>query len=158
MFRGIFHSSMDEKGRTSVPARFRDVLAQTFKDEQMVVTRAVPVDLSTGEVCRGLTLYPYTQWLELESRVAQSTEFSSRQLNAIKRGILAHGAECIADKQGRILIPPLLREYGNLDKDVVFVGSLTKVEIWNKDVWAKVDQASEMDLPLDMPELAKLGL
>ena len=158
MFRGIFQNTVDAKGRTSMPARFREVLSETFKADSFVITNSGPVELASGVFARGLSIYPYPEWLVLEKNVAEGVGFTFAQLNSIKRLILAPGVDCAADRQGRVLIPPHLRTAATLDRDIVFVGSQKKIEIWSQAEWEKVTAQAEMDFPANTQALAELGL
>jgi MraZ protein len=144
MFLGEFTTTVDGKGRTSIPARFRDVLVEKYQDERFFITKCL-TDIGTGEPCRGLTIYPYSAFLALAERLDQAPGYTVAQLNSIKRLILAPAVECAADKQGRVLIPPTLRSYAVLDRDVVMVGTQNKIEIWGQDTWAMVVGQSEKD-------------
>lgn len=158
MFRGIYQNSVDAKGRTSLPARFREVMAETFKADSFVITNSGPVDLGNGVFGRGLSIYPYPEWLVLEEKVAKGVGFTFSQLNSINRLILAPGVECAADRQGRVLIPPHLRSAAALERDIVFVGSQKKIEIWSQAEWEKVTSQAEKDFPANTQALAELGL
>ena len=158
MFRGIFQNSVDAKGRTSMPARFREVLLERFEIDRFVMTNSGPVDLGAGEFARGLSIYPYPEWLALEEKVAKGNGFTFAQLNSINRLILAPGVECTADKQGRVLIPPHLRTTAALERDIVFVGSQKKIEIWSQAEWTRVTSQAEKDFPANTQALAELGL
>jgi len=158
MFRGIYQTSIDAKGRTSMPAKFREVLSETFGDERFIITNSGPVDLGNGVFSRGLSVYPLSEWLILEEKLERGSGFTAAQLNSIKRIILAPATECIADKQGRVLVPPNLRSAAALERDIVFVGSLKKVEIWSQVEWEKVVGQAEKDFPADTQALAELGL
>ncbi|SNB47808.1 division/cell wall cluster transcriptional repressor MraZ [Geobacter sp. DSM 9736] len=158
MFRGIFHTTIDAKGRTSIPSRFREMFAECFGDDRFFITNSAPVDLGDGEFGRGLTVYPYKEWLALEERVAQGAGLTAKQLNSINRLILAPGVECAADKLGRVLVPPHLRNSAALERDIVFVGSLKKIEIWSQQEWEKVVRQAEKDFPSDTAGLAELGI
>lgn len=158
MFRGIFQTTIDGKGRTSLPARFREVLPESFGDERFIVTNSGPVDLGGGVYARGLSLYPYPEWLLLEEKIERGGGFTAAQLNSVKRIILAPATECSADKQGRMLVPPHLRSAAALERDIVFVGSLKKIEIWSQAEWEKVIGQAEKDFPADTQALAELGL
>jgi len=158
MFRGIFQNSVDAKGRTSMPARFREVLLERFETDRFVMTNSGPVDLGAGEFARGLSIYPYPEWLALEEKVAKGNGFTFAQLNSINRLILAPGVECTADKQGRVLIPPHLRATAALERDIVFVGSQKKIEIWSQAEWTRVTSQAEKDFPANTQALAELGL
>ena len=158
MFRGIFQNSVDAKGRTSMPARFREVLLERFEIDRFVMTNSGPVDLGAGEFARGLSIYPYPEWLALEEKVAKGNGFTFAQLNSINRLILTPGVECTADKQGRVLIPPHLRATAALERDIVFVGSQKKIEIWSQAEWTRVTSQAEKDFPANTQALAELGL
>ncbi|HTG80523.1 MAG TPA: division/cell wall cluster transcriptional repressor MraZ [Geobacteraceae bacterium] len=158
MFRGIFQNSVDAKGRTSMPARFREVLLERFETDRFVMTNSGPVDLGADEFARGLSIYPYPEWLALEEKVAKGNGFTFAQLNSINRLILAPGVECTADKQGRVLIPPHLRATAALERDIVFVGSQKKIEIWSQAEWTRVTSQAEKDFPANTQALAELGL
>ena len=158
MFRGIFQNTIDAKGRASMPARFREVFSETFGDERFFVTNSGPVALGNGEFSRGLAVYPFNEWLAFEERVDKGSGFTSAQLNSIKRLILAPAVECSADKLGRVLVPPHLRVSAFLERDIVFVGALKKIEIWSLGEWEKVVRQAEKDFPADTAALAELGL
>lgn len=158
MFRGVFQNTVDGKGRTSMPARFREVMAEAFKAESFVITNSGPVELGNGAFARGLSIYPYPEWLILEDNVSKGVGFTFTQLNSIKRLILAPGVECAADRQGRVLIPPHLRAAAVLDRDIIFVGSQKKIEIWSQSEWEKVISQAEKDFPANTQALAELGL
>ncbi|HLO24913.1 MAG TPA: division/cell wall cluster transcriptional repressor MraZ [Geobacteraceae bacterium] len=158
MFRGIFQNTVDAKGRTSMPARFREVLTETYGDDRFVITNSGPVELGSGIFARGLSIYPYREWLALEEKVSKGAGFTFAQLNSINRLILAPGVECTADKQGRVLIPPHLRSAAALERDIVFVGSQKKVEIWSQAEWERVTSQAEKDFPANTQALAELGL
>jgi MraZ protein len=158
MFRGIFLNTVDAKGRTSMPARFREVLTETYGDERFFITNSGPVELGSGIFARGLSIYPCKEWLALEENVAKGAGFTFAQLNSINRLILAPGVECTADKQGRVLIPPHLRSAAVLERDIVFVGSQKKVEIWSQAEWERVTSQAEKDFPATTQALAELGI
>lgn len=158
MFRGIFQSAIDAKGRSSLPVKFREVLTDTFGDERFFITNSGPVNLGDGTYGRGLSAYPYTEWLAFEKKVTQGGGFTAAQLNSIRRLIVAPAVECSSDRQGRVLVPPHLRETAGLERDIVYVGSLKKIEIWNLAAWQQVIGQAEKDFPSDTAALADLGL
>ncbi len=158
MFSGEHYTSIDAKGRTSLPARLREVFSEVFGDERFVITKC-PVDMGNGAIGRGLSIYPLRDWQALREKINQGgSGLTAAQLNSIKRLILAPGVECVADKQGRVLIPPTLRSYAALERDIVFVGTENKIEIWNQQAWDKVCGQAEQDFPGDTQALAELGL
>lgn len=160
MFRGVFETTIDVKGRTSLPAKFREVLVETFGDERFFVTNSNPVRLADGISCSGLAIYPYREWLVLEEKLVSGTGLglSSAQLAAVKRRTIAPAVECVADKLGRILIPPHLRKNATLEREIVFAGMLNKAEIWSLAEWEKVRRQDDQNYPIDSQALADLGL
>lgn len=125
MFRGHFEHAIDAKGRTSLPARFRDVLAGG-SDLRLVITPAL------GDPC--LDVYPMRSWEDLESRLAQLNEFDAEVI-AFRRLYVSAAVECDLDKQGRVLVPPSMREHGQLAKDVLWAGMGQKAELWSLERW-----------------------
>lgn len=160
MFRGKFDTTIDAKGRTSIPAKFREVLVDTFGDERFFLTKSSPVRLGEGQMCYGLVIYPYSEFLALEERLKDgaSLGFSVDQLAAVRRTILVPAVECTADKLGRILVPPDLRKAAQLERELHVVGMQKKIDIYSQAVWAQVCAQDEQNFPLDSPALAGLGL
>lgn len=160
MFRGNFETSIDVKGRTSLPAKFREVLVDSFGDERFFVTNSNPVRLGDGGYSSGLVIYPYNEWLALEEKLKVGTGLglSSAELASVKRRIVAPAVECVADKLGRILVPPHLRKSACLEREILFVGMLNKAEIWSQAEWEKVFRQDIENFPIDSPVLAELGL
>jgi MraZ protein len=160
MFRGKFETSIDAKGRTSIPAKFREVLVDTFGDERFFLTKSSPVRLGDGVVGYGLVIYPYQNFLALEEQLKDGSGLglSLAELAAVKRTVLVPAVECVADKLGRVLVPNDLRKSALLDRDIIFVGMQTKVDIYSQGVWAKVCEQDEQNYPIDSPALAALGL
>lgn len=136
MFRGINAINLDSKGRLAIPARYRDDLG-----EQVVVT------IDTEEAC--LLLYPVSQWQPIENSLQRLPSFNAAA-RRIQRLLIGHATDITLDGNGRTLLPPLLRDYANLDKKVVMIGQGNKFEIWNeeswqakRDIWLKEESSSE---------------
>lgn len=140
MFMGTYDHSIDAKGRVIVPAKFREELGDSF-----VVTLGL-------DGC--LFVYPQEDW---EDFVKQLRELpGSKEARKLQRYFMAGAASCELDKQGRTLIPANLREKAGLEKDIVFVGVMGKVEIWSKERWAENDDFDNVD---DIAEhMSDLGL
>jgi MraZ protein len=160
MFRGKFDTTIDAKGRTSIPARFREVLVDTFGDERFFLTKSSPVRLASGETCYGLVIYPYNDFLALEEKLKDGTALglSIAELAAVRRTILVPAVECTADKLGRLLVPNDLRKTAQLEREIHFVGMQNKIDIYSQTVWAKVCEQDEQNFPVDSAALAALGL
>ena len=121
-FTGSVEHALDEKGRLIVPARFRERLGAGF-----VITIAQP------DPC--LALYPAPTWAQFCSRLEEAPRKDER-FRRLVRHIFAHTEDVACDSQGRLVIPAPLRAYASIDKDVVSIGSLTRVEIWAKEKYA----------------------
>lgn len=146
MFRGRFDHTIDEKGRTSIPSKFREVLASNY-DERLMITNF--------DGC--LWAYPVLEWQGIENKVASLPQFKE-EVKALQRVFISAATECPIDKQGRILVPPTLREYASLNKDIVLVGMTRRIEIWSKDRWLSEFEKSQKDLSAMASSLADLGL
>jgi len=120
MFLGEFKHTVDNKGRLTIPAKFRSELAAG-----VVVTRGI-------DKC--LFLFPMAEWEKLSQQVSQ-LPITQQEAREFRRLIFSGASDIVPDKQGRILIPSYLREYANLDSEVVIVGNNTYIEIWNAEAW-----------------------
>lgn len=129
MFMGEYSHSIDAKGRLIMPAKFREQLGDEF-----VVTKS-------PDKC----LYVYTNedWKKFEEKLAE-LPIMHKETRQFVRFFLAGAATCEVDKQGRILIPAVLREFAGLDKEVILAGASKRIEIWNKDKYLE-DQAAYED-------------
>ena len=150
MFRGSFEHTLDNKGRLSIPAKFREVLLGKG-DDRIVITNFVV------EQARCLDVYPFDEWVRFEDEVRKKPRFD-RRIIAFQNYYLGGASECAVDKQGRILIPPLLREYAGLKRDVALVSVLDKFRVWDKETWKKVFAEAEEKLMQDPVFLGDLGL
>ena len=138
MFMGEYNHSIDAKGRIIIPSKFRESLGETF-----VLTLGL-------DGC--LFVYPNSEWESFLTKLNSLP--GSKEARQLQRYFLAGATECEVDKQGRILIPTKLRNAAALDKDVIFVGVLSKIEIWSKEKWdeenaAFVDNSDEVALQME---------
>jgi len=146
MFRGRFEHTIDSKGRVSVPAKFREILAEKSDDRVMVTNL---------NGC--LVAYPYEEWKRMEERMSsQST--GKKDARAFRRFYISAAVELTIDKLGRILIPPTLRSYAQLEKDVIFAGMIETFEIWNKERFTEEIRKVEDDSEGMAETFAALGL
>lgn len=134
MFMGEYNHTIDTKGRLIIPSKFREVLGDEF-----VVTKGL-------DGC--LFVYDNQEWTAFEEKL-KALPLMNKESRKFVRFFLAGAASLEVDKQGRILIPSVLREFAGLDKDVVLVGVGARIEIWSKEKW---DEASMYD---DMEEIAE---
>ena len=145
MFRGRSKHNLDEKGRLAIPARFKEVLEK--KEDNCLV-------LTNQHNC--LWAFARDEWRVIEERAAELSLFDSA-INAYRRYFISGAQECPI-KQGRITIPPDLREIGGLRKEVVLVGELKLFEIWDKEEWEKEFQRTMAKFPEVSQSLSELGI
>lgn len=121
MFTGTYTPKLDEKGRLFLPAKFRDDL-----EEGLMITRGQE---------RSLAVYPMRKFAQQAERLNEAS-FTNPGIRAYAR-VFGSGAFAeTPDKQGRITIPPLLRDYASLNKNVVVIGSIHMIEIWDPTAWS----------------------
>ncbi|MFH2218657.1 MAG: division/cell wall cluster transcriptional repressor MraZ [Pseudomonadota bacterium] len=148
MFRGSSFHTIDSKGRLIVPARFRDTIRAGGGESLM---------LSGMDAC--LVAYTREGWAKIEAKILNMAE-RSETMRRFRRIFIGGASECACDKQDRILIPPNLREYAVLNKDIVLVGVLDHFEIWSRESWDTENLSLEEDMKREdvRNEIAKLGL
>jgi len=148
MFRGSSFHTIDEKGRIIIPARFRDVI-------KLGGAKAVMVTRMDG----GLYGYTFDEWGKIEERILATAE-KSDYMRRFRRVFIGGAFECSCDRQGRVLIPPSLRQYAGLEKEIVLVGVLDHFEIWSRESWEAENLALEEDMKKEevRNEISKLGL
>lgn len=143
MFIGEYHHTLDEKGRMSVPVKFRADLAQGA-----VVTRGLD---------RSLFLYPKEEWRKLAEKLA-ALPLGQSDTRAFARLMLAGAMEVEVDKSGRVLLPEYLRSYAGLSKDVVVAGLFNRLEIWDESVWKEYAAKTEDEGNAIAERLGNLGV
>ena len=119
LFTGSVDHSLDDKGRLVVPARFRERLGAGF-----FLTVAEP------DPC--LALYPASTWADVCAKI-EAAPVKDARYRSFVRYLFAHTEELSCDAQGRLVIPATLRTWAQIDKDVISIGSLTRVEVWAKE-------------------------
>ena len=152
MFRGVNSIHLDDKGRMAIPTRYRYRLQNEAKS-QLILT------IDTEERC--LLLYPLPEWEAIEKKIEALPSFN-RAARRIQRLLLGHATEVELDSHGRILVSNPLREYANLQKNIVLVGQGKKFEIWDESGWGEtrshwIKEGLEATGPLP-PELEALSL
>jgi MraZ protein len=148
MFRGSSVHTLDSKGRIIIPSRFRQVIREGGADAVMIT-----------RMDKSLFAYELDEWGKIEEKILALAE-KSDAMRRFRRFFIGGAFECTCDKQGRVLIPPTLREYAHLGKDIVLVGVLDHFEIWSKDNWEKENQLMESDMLKEevRGEISRLGL
>jgi MraZ protein len=131
MFRGVATVSLDSKNRLVVPARYRDALLVNGGGRVVI----------TADPSQCLLLYPLPEWEPIEKKLNGLSDFNPRT-RSLKQLLVGYAHDIEMDSAGRVLLPPMLRKFAELDKSVVLVGQGSKVELWNEARWeAQVAQA-----------------
>ena len=143
MFIGQYEHNLEEKGRLSVPKKFRNDLV-----DGGVLTRGL-------DNC--LFLFPKKRWEEFMSKLSQ-TPLTKADARGFSR-LLTYGAvEVELDAQGRILLPEFLRIFAGIKKEVILAGALERVEIWDRDNFAAYQEKIENESGALAERLAELGI
>ncbi|MEY8337479.1 division/cell wall cluster transcriptional repressor MraZ [Lachnospiraceae bacterium 62-35] len=129
MFMGEYNHTVDAKGRLIVPSKFREQLGDEF-----VVTKGL-------DGC--LFVYDNTEWKALEEKL-HALPLTNANARKFSRFFLAGATACEVDKQGRILLPAVLREFAGIGKEAVLVGVGSRIEIWNRDSWSSMNTYDDM--------------
>lgn len=147
MFRGRYEHTIDAKGRTSLPARYRDVLS-SVGERRVILTSAL-------DPC--LAAYTVPEWTAFEERLAKLPQFD-RAVQKLKRLYVSGAVECEVDDSGRILIPSTLRDHAKLTKDVLWAGNGKYAELWDAQVWKQNFDTTDDERQEISARLAELGL
>ena len=156
MFMGEYNHTVDAKGRLIVPSKFREQLGDEF-----VVTKGLDGCLFVYEntewreqlgeefvitkvLDNCLFVYDNSEWAALEEKL-RALPITNTAGRKFSRFLLGSAATCEVDKQGRILLPSVLREFAGIGKDAVLVGVGSRIEIWNKDKWMEANTFDDME-------------
>jgi MraZ protein len=146
MFRGRYQHTIDPKGRLSVPAKFRDAMAQF--GEALVV---VPNEHS-------LEVHPLEEWQRIEEKLNAQSAFSS-EVRDLARLFISRAKDVALDSAGRILLPPDTRKQAGLEKDVTLVGGGRRMfEVWDRQRFEEYERTKGDALPTLFEKLAALGV
>ena len=146
MFRGVNNINMDAKGRVALPTRYRELVRDRCHGH-LVIT------IDTDERC--LLVYPVGEWEEIERSVSALSSFDKAN-RRVQRLLIGHATDVELDGSDRILIPPPLRQYAEIDKKVVLIGQGKKFEVWSERLWEEKREAwiqedsADTALPADL--------
>lgn len=141
MFMGEYQHNLDSKGRIIIPAKFREELGKSF-----VITKGL-------DKC--LVIYTMEEWKKFEEKM-KNFPITDEGVRRFFRFLFSGACEFEPDQQGRIMIPQNLKKYANISKEVVSIGIVNKIEIWNKDNWEvynNEDNFIDNELAIKMAEL-----
>jgi MraZ protein len=142
VFTGEYQHTIDEKGRLAVPHRFREQLAEGARVSKWI------------DGC--VAIFPKSDWEELAERTA-SLPVTDTNARTFQRFLFGAAFEIVLDRQGRFVLPAVLREFADLTSQVVVVGARTRLELWSPERWSRY--SAEMDRPEVLAEhLQGLGI
>ena len=141
MFLGEYSHTIDDKGRLTIPSRFRGELAAG-----LVVTRGFD---------QNLVIYPLDEWDKLAADI-MSRPVSETSVRDFRRRVFSGAIDLEPDRQGRILLPPYLREFAQIQNEVTLVGMYNYIEVWQSQSWLSV--RSGIEASDDADRWSKLGL
>ncbi len=147
-FSGKYYYTLDPKGRIIIPAPFREIISSNYSPKLYIVNAAF-------DKC--LHIYPQEEWNKIEEKVRQLPKMQE-EVRFFMRKVIASAQEVDLDKQGRILIPVAHREDANLNSDIVIVGQIEKIELWDRDEWDTVVDPSRIDKKAVEERLAAYGI
>lgn len=147
MFIGEYKHTIDEKGRIAIPAKLR--YSKVGEDEYWVATKGF-------DHC--LFVYPKEEWERIVSMLNERLSFAKREDRSFLRMFVSPATEQAVDKQGRIAIPQSLREYAEINRDVVILGAINRIEIWSEEKWNEYKKTNEKNFDLLGEKIADLEL
>ena len=128
MFLGEYTHTIDDKGRLTIPAKFRGELAAG-----LVVTRGFD---------QNLMIFPLDEWQDMAERLL-SRPLGDEDVRAFRRRIFSGAVDLTPDRQGRVVLPPYLRKFADINGEVVVSGMYNYVEVWSVDAWTTVRDTIE---------------
>ena len=147
-FSGKYYYTIDPKGRVIIPSPFREIIFTNYSTK-LYITNDV------FDKC--LHVYPQEEWSRLEEKVRLLPK-SQDEIKFFMRRVIASAQEVELDKQGRILVPAAHREDAVLNTDIVIVGQIDKIELWDRKEWDAVNDPSRIDKKVVAEKLAAYGL
>jgi len=143
MFLGRFEHTLDDKGRLTIPAKYRNTLAAG-----VVITRGLD---------RCLYVLPASEWEQIAEKI-RALSLLKKDARSFVRLLCAEATDSIPDKQGRVLIPTYLREYANLEADVIVAGASNRLELWNPGEYHQENVRLQKDAEALAEQLSELGI
>ncbi len=124
MFYGEYHHSIDRKGRIILPARIREA-CEEHEVERFFITRGL-------DKC--IFMFSEHEWT-LQEQKFKNMPFTKQESRSFNRLFFSGAVEAVPDKQGRFIVPPYLKDYANIKRDVSIIGVTSRVEIWDTQQW-----------------------
>jgi MraZ protein len=147
MFSGRYEYLIDDKGRLSIPAKFRDTLSSHYNQILTV----------TNHLDGCLVAYPVKEWEALQESIEKSDAALKKEAKDVLRFFYSGAMECPIDRLGRILVPQSLRNFGGIKKNVVIIGMNKKIEIWAEEAWTELVRKASSDMAKMSDTASQLG-
>jgi MraZ protein len=147
MFIGEYRHTLDDKGRIAIPAKLR--YSKIGEDEFWVATKGFD---------RCLFLYPKYEWERIVKKINERLSFTKKEDRSFLRMFISPATEQAVDRQGRIAIPQSLREYAGIQKEVVTLGAVNRIEIWSEENWNRYKEENEKSFDVIGERIADLSL
>jgi MraZ protein len=148
-FTGTYYYSLDPKGRIIIPSPLRELLLSKYGSTKLYITNA------SFDKC--LHIYPEAEWSVLEEKV-KGKPTTDKALQYFMRRVFSAAVPCEPDKNGRMMIPYELRQNGDIESEVVIVGLMDKLELWDKKRWDAVTDPDKIDAEAYARKLAEYGI
>ena len=146
MFIGEYRHTLDDKGRIAIPAKLR--YSKVGEDEYWVATKGFD---------RCLFLYPKHEWERIVGKINERLTFTKKEDRSFLRMFISPATEQTVDRQGRIAIPTSLREYAGIQKEVVTLGAVNRIEIWSEENWITYKEENEKSFDVIGEKIADLS-
>lgn len=143
MFLGEYQHSLDAKARIIIPSKFREELGDKF--------------VATKGLDNCIFLYPLKEWQEIEQKLSK-LPLTRADARSFVRFFFSGAAELDLDKQGRTVMPSNLREYSNIEKDVVIIGVGSRIEVWSAEKWTNYNNLANSSYEEIAENLVDLGI
>lgn len=147
MFIGEYRHTLDDKGRIAIPAKLR--YSKVGEDEYWVATKGFD---------RCLFLYPKYEWERIVNKINERLTFTKKEDRSFLRMFISPATEQAVDRQGRIAVPQSLREYAGIQKEVVTLGAVNRIEIWSEENWNRYKEENEKSFDVIGEKIADLSL
>ena len=147
-FSGKYYYTLDPKGRVIIPAPFREIISSNYNPKLYVVN-------DIFDNC--LHIYPQEEWSKLEEKVRTLPKMDE-DVKLFIRKVIGSAQEVEIDKQGRILVSAAQREDASLNSEIVIVGQLDKIDLWDRKEWDAANDLSKIDKKATAEKLAAYGL